>query len=106
MPASLVAFVRDFMTRRAAIPAASLLRILLAVLLWFSAPVSRTPLAFQTLAVVAVLAAIVLPLLGKDRVTRLIDRISSWPGLAMRAWCLLGVAFGVFLLWSVYPAVA
>lgn len=84
---------------------AVVVRVLLAALLWFTAPVSRTSLTFQTLAVLILLTAVILLMVGRNRLERFIQWLTSWPGWVIRLSCLLGVAMGVFLLWSMAPAI-
>ncbi len=102
LPLKLTAFVRRFMVGPG-IFGAMAARLLLAALLWFSAPVAHTPTTFKILAVLALVAAVVLPFVGARRLLKLIDKVASWPSLAIRLQCVLGVAFGAFLLWSVSP---
>lgn len=102
LPLKLTVFVRSFMTGPG-VWGAVLVRLLMAIILWFSAPVSHTPIIFKGLAFLALMAAVLLPIIGAPRLIKLIDRLASWPPLVIRLQCLLGVAFGVFLLWSVSP---
>jgi hypothetical protein len=102
LPLKLTALVRGFMARTGVWGAAAV-RLFLAVLLWFSAPVSHTPTTFRVLALLALVAAVVLPIVGSVRLQKLIDRVASWPQIAIRLGCVIGVAFGAFLLWSVSP---
>ena len=105
-PERLTALVRRFMTDigiNIGLWIAVIVRLVLAVLLWFVAPVSHTPMTFQVLALLVLAAAVFLPLIGAKRLIKLIDHVASWPPLAIRFWCVLGVAFGLFLLWSVSP---
>ncbi len=101
-PLKLTAFVRGFMAGPG-VWGAVLVRVSLAGLFWFSAPISRTPAAFKVLAILTLLAAIVFLIVGSTRLLKLIEHIASWPLIAMRFQCLIGVACGVFLLWSVFP---
>ena len=101
-PFRLFLFVRRFMTG-SGLWVAVVARIILAILLWFSAPLSLTPTTFQALAVLALVAAFVLPMIGAQRILKLLEWVESWRHPAIRLWCLLGVAFGGFLLWSVSP---
>ena len=105
-PPNLVSFVRTFMHRPGSIAfaVAVAVRIFLATLLWLAAPASNTPTIFQVLAGVALVAALGIALAGSERVSKLIDHVASWPQLVIRLQCLLGVAFGLFLIWSVSPA--
>lgn len=81
-----------------------LARIVLGLLLWFTASQSRTPLAFQVFSVLAMMAAIALPILGSTRILEWVDRYSLLPRSLLRMHCLVGMAFGVFLFWSIEPA--
>ena len=102
LPLQLTALVRRFMVGPG-VWGASGVRILLAGLLWFSAPLSHTPTAFKVIALLALLSAVALPFVGTARLLRLIDHIACWPPWIIRCQCLLGVAFGAFLLWSASP---
>ena len=102
LPLKLTVLVRGFMVGPGVWGAVAI-RILLAVLLWFSAAVSHTPTTFKVLAVLALVAAIALPMVCVVRLLKIIDRIASWPPMAIRLQCVLGAAFGAFLLWSVSP---
>jgi hypothetical protein len=99
-PFNLILFVRGFMAG-SGLWVAVAARITLAILLWFSAPLSLTPTTFQALAVLALVAAFALPMIGAQRILKLMEWVESWRHPAIRLWCLSGVAFGGFLLWSI-----
>ena len=80
-------------------------RLLLAVLLWFSAPVASTPAAFRTLALVMVMAAVGALVLGKDRAARLADRMAGRPPFVVRLPIAIGLALCAFMLWSISSAI-
>lgn len=83
---------------------AAAIRLLLGFALWFAAPASRAPLLLQILGVVAIAAAVALPLLGIDRFKSL---LGWWEGLAsthQRLWSLVAVAVGAAILWALLPA--
>ena len=101
-PSVLSSFVRSFMAGPG-LWVAVVARLILALLLWFSAPLSHTPVTFQVLAIIALVAAIALPIIGTQRILKLLDWVTSWQQLTIRLWCLLGVGFGGFLLWSISP---
>ena len=101
LPLKLTSFVQSFMQRPGSVWVAVLARLLLAVLLWFAAPESQTPTVFKVLAVLALFVAIALPAIGAERRTKLIEYFASKPPTFMRFQCLLGVAFGAFILWSI-----
>ena len=103
-PRPLMTLVRRFM-EGPGVAGAVAIRLLLAILLWFSAPVALTPDAFRAIAVVVAVAALSVLLLGRAAVERLIDRIAQWSSAAIRMLCTVGLGFIVFILWSVSPAV-
>ena len=76
-------------------------RLVLAVLLWFSAPVSRTPITFRVLAILALISALFVVTVGSQGLLEIIDWYAAWPNWGIRLQATLGMAFGVFLLWSV-----
>ena len=80
------------------------IRLVLGLALWFAAPVSRAPMLLQVLGVIALVAAIVLPLMGVARFKALIDWWTKLSPTAMRLNCLLAVAFGGVILWALLPA--
>ena len=91
---------------RTGVAGAVVVRLVLAVSLWFSAPVSSTPGGFRALAAVMLMAAFSAVVLGKDRVSRMTDRMAGWgPGLA-RIPIAVGLVLCVFTLWSILPAIS
>lgn len=80
---------------------AAAVRLLLAALLWLSAPVSATPTTFQGMAVVVLVSALIRLMLGRAAMSRTLDRMASWPPLATRLPCAVGLALCAFMLWSV-----
>ena len=80
-------------------------RLVLAALLWFSAPVSSTPGAFRVLASVMLVAAVSALVVGTDRLVRLVDRMADWRPLFVRLPIAVGLVLCVFMLWSVSSAV-
>lgn len=105
LPKRLVAWVRGYMAGQFGLATAIAVRLLLAALLWFTAPASQTPTIFRVFAILTMTAAVVFPFVGIDRIRKLIDHVAGWPAWALRLDCLLGVALGSFLLWSIWPAV-
>lgn len=103
-PVVLIGFARRFLVSPG-IWAASGIRVLLAVLLWFTATSSQTPGAFKVLAFLALVAAIAILVAGKARLMKLLERLETWPALAIRTQMVVGLFFGAFLWWSLWPAV-
>ena len=76
------------------------IRLALAIALWVAASSSATPAAFRVLALATALGAVVLPAMGPERFRRLVQWGSGQPFWILRSLCLLGLIFGLFLLWS------
>jgi len=99
--------VADFVTRfgsKGGLWFAAGIRLVFGLALWFAAPASRAPLLLQVLGVVALVAAVILPLMGVDRFKALIDWWTKLSPTAMRFNCLFAVAFGAAILWALLPA--
>jgi len=79
------------------------IRIALGIALLIVAGASALPQLFQIIGWFAIVAAITLPFIGMTRIRRLIDWIASLPTIALRAWLVVGIAFGGLLLYGVYP---
>lgn len=100
-PFEILSFVREVMVGSGIWWAASA-RLVLAASLWFSAPVSRAPKTFKVLAVLAVMSAVFLVVIGSEELLKFIGWIASWPLWAVRLQSTAGIAFGLFLLWSIF----
>ena len=83
---------------------AAAIRLVLGLALWFAAPVSRAPLLLQVLGVVAIVAAVVLPLMGVERFKAMVSWWVDLSPAAQRVWSLVAVAFGAVILWALLPA--
>ena len=81
-------------------------RVLLAIILWFAAPLARHPMVFQGIAIVALIAAFTMLIVGKERLLRMVDWWAERGAATLRGWMLLGLLFGGYLLWAVWPAVS
>ena len=101
-PIRLVEFAEMFTTNRGLWVAAAL-RFALAVLLWATAPASRTPLVFRVFAVLYFASAIALPILGLDFLGRTVEWGAALDDFALRGIALAAALFGVFFAWSAAP---
>ena len=77
-------------------------RLVLAVSLWYSAPVSQTPELFRIIAFFALLGAIILAVVPNRHLRAFVDRAAKWPLSRMRLPYLFGIVIGSFFLWSLY----
>jgi hypothetical protein len=96
-PRVLIGFVDSVWRRPRGIYGVVAVRLVLGVVLVVAAPDCRFPEIVRILGVLSLVAAVVLPLLGRERLRRMIDWWISRPGGFIRAWSLAAVAFGVFL---------
>lgn len=100
-PTHLVAYAVEFLGHPGGIWWAAAIRLVVAIVLWFSAPVSRTPVIFRVLAVVVFFAAITIPVVGAERLLSMLHWFAAQPTWLVRVVAAMGVAFAAFLLWSV-----
>lgn len=99
-PAQLIEFISHWQSRTG-LWLAAIVRLLFGLALWGAAPQSRATVALQILAVLSVLGAVAVPLLGAPRFTALLSWWAGHSARVMRAWSILPVALGMFILWAV-----
>ena len=78
--------------------AAVIVRLLLGALLIFVAPHARYPAVFKVLGWLSIIAAILIPSLGRALFDRIITWFTALPSSIVRFWLLFGIAFGGFLI--------
>ncbi|NIP19002.1 MAG: hypothetical protein GWM87_13250 [Xanthomonadales bacterium] len=79
------------------------IRLALGLLFILAAPDTGFPLFFQVFGYLMLIAAALIPVIGKPRLTRVIDWFTGMPVLAIRTWLVLMLLFAGFI---VYAAVA
>jgi len=100
-PGRLVELVRAAMEKDWGIYLAVVVRLLLGLALIVAAAGSRFPLIFEALGWIAIVAAIVLALMGRSRIRELVNWFSRLSPTLIRMWLLSGFAFGGFLIYGV-----
>ncbi|MGB5510808.1 MAG: hypothetical protein WBM87_03770 [Woeseiaceae bacterium] len=101
-PEKLMAFVSSAMNKSSGIYIAVIVRLVLGSALIIVAPASLFPIVFHVLGVIAIVAAIALLLMGRERMRRFIAWFSArFSAPIVRLWLLFGVAFGGFLVYGV-----
>jgi predicted transporter len=97
----LIEAVRTVWEKTWGIYAAVIVRLLLGVLLIFAAPDARFPVVFKALGALFIVAAIVIPFVGRTRLSALMNWFALRSPSLVRLWLLLGMAFGGFLIYDV-----
>lgn len=99
-PQGLVRLVRRVASNTAGLGFAVGIRIVLGAALLTAAQVSRFPTTFTVLGWLAIVAAIGLLIMGRGRMAELVNWISRWSPTAIRAWLVVGLLFGAFLIFG------
>lgn len=100
-PGRLIDLVMSVWEKKASLHFAVIVRLALGALLILAAPGTKFPVVFQALGWLAIVAAIIIPFAGRERIGRFIGWWAQRPRFIIRMWCLLGVVFGGFLLYGV-----
>lgn len=80
---------------------AVVIRLLMGAALIVAAPVSRFPVVFEILGWIAIVAAVALILIGRERMAALIAWFLRSQAWLIRVWLLFGMAFGGFLIYGI-----
>lgn len=86
---------------RSGLYVATAIRLVLGAALLFLANTSRAPIALRILGVIILIVGIVVLLLGLERHRRLIDWWLSMGTGIQRAWGVVALALGVFLIYAI-----
>jgi len=100
-PSGLVSFVSDWQSKTG-LWGATILRLLLGLGLWQVAGLSNFPLIFKVLAVLSLLGAVALPLIGLARFKAVLFWWTHQSPAMVRLWSALLVVFGVFVSSALY----
>ena len=76
-------------------------RLVLGALFVMVADETRFPTAFRFLGYLMLIAAALIPLIGRQRINRLMEWLQSKPPALMRIWLIFGAAFGAFIVYAV-----
>lgn len=102
MPGKLMNMVRRYAATRYGLYAAAVARVIVGVLLVYTGSISKYPMTFAVLGIIAIVAGIGLPLLGKPRVQGIVEWVSSWHADTVRAALFAGALFGGFLIYGLW----
>ena len=103
-PVRLLALVERSWKSPATLALAAVLRVLLGVLLILVAPDSRVPVALLAIGALSILSGLSIPVLGLERIGRLIRAWQAQPPRLVRISASAALAFGAFLVWAIVPA--
>ena len=90
--------VNGLMNKDWGIYVAVIARLLLGAALIIAAPGTRFPLAFEILGWFTIVAAVMILIIGRDKLRRFGTWFQRFSPAMIRTWLLFGVAFGAFLI--------
>ncbi len=79
---------------------AVIIRVLFGALLLSEAANLKFPLAMKIIGAISILAAVVLLLIGQERMDRFIDWWMRMTDNVLRVWSVLAIAFGAFFIYA------
>ncbi len=101
-PGWLLSWIKRLFTTVYAIPLTAGTRLLMGAVLLLAAPAARFPVTFEVIGWIAIVAAVVIVLVGRDSLSRWIDWwLSVFTPAITRIWLLLALVFGCFLIFAV-----
>lgn len=100
-PEKLWNLINGVMEKDWAIHVAVIMRLLLGAALIIAAPQSRFPGVMEVLGWIAIVAAIAILFMGRDRMKKFIAWFQRMTNTMVRVWLVFGFAFGAFLVYAV-----
>jgi hypothetical protein len=100
LPARLLHAIRAAWQYHGALFVAVMARLTIGALLVLAAPHSRYPLTLATLGWLAIMVALLIPVIGRNRIGQLLEWWFRRSAAGIRLWSLAGLAFGCFLVYA------
>ena len=97
-PSTLLGMVESVWRTRRGLYGVVALRFCIGVVLVVAAPECRHPVALRVLGGISIVAAMLVPVIGLARVRALVNWWAARPPLFIRAWAVVAIAFGGFLI--------
>jgi len=97
-PASILTFVRRVWSSSGGFFVAIAVRLALGVLLIVIAPDTHYPTTIRVFGVVTFAAGLLIPVIGRERLDRLVDWWVAQPPVLMRVWGAVACLLGAFLV--------
>ena len=98
LPKQLVGFVSEFWKNKASFIVAILIRLIFGGLLIVASSATKYATIFTVLGYLMILAAILIAVMGKTKISLMIAWVKTWPLLWVRAWLLFGLIFSALLV--------
>ena len=97
-PKQLIVWVSDFWKNKASFILAIVIRLALGGLLIVAASATKYESIFTVLGYLMILAAVMIAILGKTKISLMIVWVKTWPLLWVRAWLVFGLIFSALLI--------
>lgn len=97
-PKQLISWVTDFWKNKASFIVAILIRLILGVILILAASATQYESIFKLLGYLMIVAAVLIAIVGKAKISIMILWVKTWPLLWVRAWLLFGLLFSGLLI--------
>ena len=98
LPKQLVGWVSGFWKHKFSFYIAIAIRLVFGVLLIIAASATRYESIFTFLGYLMILAAVLIAILGKTKISLMIVWVKTWPKLWIRSWLVFGLIFASLLV--------
>jgi len=100
-PDKILQLVNGVLQKNWGIYVAVLARLILGAALIIAAPETRFPLIFEILGWIAVVAAVVILFMRRERLRKFVAWFERFSPAMIRVWLIFGIAFGAFLIYGI-----
>jgi len=100
-PKAMTGWMLNFWEKPSAFYAAVIGRLVMGALFILVAATSRLPDLFMIIGGLSIAAAVIIAIVGRDRVDKVIRWGMRLPPMIMRLWCLMGVGLGLLMGYGV-----
>lgn len=97
-PKQLIGWVTNFWKNKASFIVAILIRLILGAILILAASATQYESIFKLLGYLMIVAAVLIAIVGKAKISIMILWVKTWPLLWVRAWLLFGLLFSGLLI--------
>ena len=101
VPAKMMKLVSGVMDKDWGIYFAVIVRLLLGAALIIAGPGSRFPALFEIVGGIAIFAAVVIAIMGRERLRKFIGWFDRLSPAMIRTWLLFGIAFGALFVYGI-----